>query len=203
LIFSQQVSNWSDLGAYFTSQPVVACLRHAGSGDHSTLDMGIMNSSWGGVIATAETPGSVWFNQTTYDEMRCINGATPATPGGSLIGAIGYADADQAVYKDKNGFDVANAQNVRQLKYNGFYPTRTAIRNGLYDLYSNAWLYTNPANGGIINTLAAYLAHFLQNPANVPAWRANYWATQGEMKYNRNPDNSYPSFVGAATPQLP
>ena len=126
-----------------------------------------------------------------------MNGATTASPSGSLVGAIGYADADQAT-------GVANtSQNVKQLKYNGFYPTRTAIRNGQYDFYTDAWLYTNPANGATVNNLAASMVAFAQDPLNVPASKANYWAAVGEMKYNRAADIGYPALAGATDPQLP
>jgi ABC-type phosphate transport system substrate-binding protein len=203
LIFSQGVANWSDLGAYFTAQPIVACLRHAGSGTHSTLDLAVVNSSWGSNVAqyenataSAYTPVT-WFNQSSTDEIKCINGGSTANPNGSLIGAIGYADADQAI-------GVANtSQNVKQLKYNGFYPTRTALRNGLYDFYTNAWLWTNPANGSTINNLAADMIAFAKVPTNVPPSKVNYWATQSEMKFNKATDNSYPGAVHATAPQLP
>lgn len=197
LIFSGYVADWSDLGAFFTPQAAVACLRHAGSGTHSALDLTVMNSGWGANTANTEAAGQIWFNQGSSDEMKCINGNSTATPTGSLIGAIGYADADQAI-------GVANvSQNVKQLKYNGFYPTRTAIRNGLYDFYTNAWLYTNLANGATVNALGASLITFAQEPANVPASKANYWAAVGEMKYNRGADNGYPGFTGASVPMLP
>lgn len=199
LIFSGYVSDWSDLGSYFTAQPVVACLRHAGSGTHSALDLTVMNSSWGANIVAAEAAGSptIWFNQGSGDEIKCINGNTTATPTGSLIGAIGYADGDQALGV------AATSQNVKQLKYNGFYPTRTAIRNGLYDFYSNAWLYTNPANAAVVNAVAADLVLYAQDPANVPATKANYWAAQAEMKFNRGAETAYPAFTGASIPMLP
>lgn len=197
MIFSQQVADWSDLGAYFTAQPVVACLRHAGSGTHSAFDATVMNSGWGANTVTAEAAGNVYFNQGSTDMIKCINGATTTTPNGSLIGAIGYADADQTVG------DANKSQNVKQLKYNGFYPTRSAIRNGLYDFYTNAWLYTNPANAASVNALADSLVTFAQDPANVPASKANYWAAVGEMKYNRGSDIGYPSYVGASIPMLP
>jgi ABC-type phosphate transport system substrate-binding protein len=197
LIFSGAATDWSDLGAYFTAQPIVSCFRHAGSGTHSAMDLTIMNANWGGNIQTSETPGSVWFNQGSGDEMKCINGNSTATPTGSLIGAIGYADGDQAIGTSNT------SQNVKQLKYNGFYPTRTAIRNGLYDFYTNAWLYTNPANGATVNGIAGSMITFAQNPNNVPASKANYWAAVGEMKFNRGADNGYPVFSGASVPMVP
>jgi ABC-type phosphate transport system substrate-binding protein len=193
LLFSGYVADWSDLGAYFTPQPVVACLRHAGSGTHAAFDLTVMNSLWGANIATAETPGFIWFNQGSSDEIKCVNGATTATPNGSLIGAIGYADADQAT-------GVANtSQNVIPVKYNGQFGTRTALRNGQYDFFTNAWLYTNGPTTGV----AAELVAFAKDPANVPASKINYWAAQDEMKFNRGADNTYPAFVGAASPMLP
>jgi hypothetical protein len=157
-----------------------------------------MNANWGSNISTAEAAGATWFNQGSGDEMKCVNGNNTATPTGSLIGAIGYADADQAT-------NVANtSQNVVPVKYNGQYGTRTAIRNGQYDFYTNAWLYTNPANSATINTLADSLVVFAQEPANVPAAKANYWAATGEMKFNRATDSAYPGFVGGASiPMLP
>jgi ABC-type phosphate transport system substrate-binding protein len=197
LIFSGVVADWSDLGAYFTAQPLVACLRHAGSGTHSALDFTVVNSNWGGTLPVEETPGSIWFNQGSTDEIKCVNGNATATPTGSLIGAIGYADADQAVGV------AATSQNVKQLKYNGFYPTRTAIRNGLYDFYTNAWLYTNTANPATVNNLANDLVVYAQEPTNVPASKANYWAAVGEMKFNRAADSAYPAFTGASIPMLP
>ncbi|HBG04795.1 MAG: hypothetical protein A2075_11650 [Geobacteraceae bacterium GWC2_58_44] len=198
LIFSGYVADWSDLGAYFTAQPAIACLRHAGSGTHSALDLTVMNSGWGSNTAVEEVPGQIWFNQGSGDEIKCVNGATTATPNGSLIGAIGYADADQPI-------GVANtSQNVKQLKYNGYYPTRSAVRNGQYEFYTNAWLYSNPANGATVNALAASLVDFAQQPANVPASKANYWAAVAEMKYNRGADVTYPGFFGGASdPQTP
>lgn len=197
MLFSQQTADWSDFGAYFTAQPTVACLRHAGSGTAAALDTTVMNSGWGTGLVTAETAGSVWFNQGSTDEMKCINGNSTATPNGSLIGAIGYADADQAV----GTANVSN--NVKLIKYNGVYPTRAAIRNGLYDFYTNAWLYTNPANAAATNAIANSLITFAQDPANVPASKVNFWAAVGEMKYNRTADTTYPAYVGASLPQLP
>ena len=209
LLFSGYIKNWSDLGAYFTPQPVVACLRHAGSGTHSALDLTVMNSGWGSVVASKEktstsagvkAPPFIYFNQGSGDEIKCINGNTDAATTGSLIGAIGYADADQALGV------AATSQNVRQLKYNGNYPTRTAIRNGQYDFYTNAWLYTNndatDANS-IVNDATNGLIVYAQNPLNVPASKTNYWAAKSEMKFNRGSDVAYPGKAVATSPQLP
>jgi hypothetical protein len=200
LIFSGYVTDWSDLGTYFTPQNVVACLHHAGSGTHAALDLTVMNSGWGTNMLAAEQASAptVWFNQGSGDEIKCINGNATTTPTGSLIGAIGYTDADQAV-------GVANtSQNVAPLKYNGLYPTRSVIRNGMYDFFTNAWLFTNPAaNTTTNNAVAAKLVAYALDPVNVPPIGINYWATQGEMRYNRISDTGYPSYTGASIPMLP
>jgi ABC-type phosphate transport system substrate-binding protein len=214
LLFSGVIKNWTDLGAYFTSAtPAVhVCLRHAGSGTHSALDLTVMNSGWGANTVIAEknvttgpaalrSPPFIWFNASSGDEIKCVNGASTANPNGlNTVGAIGYADADQAL-------GAANtSQNVAQLKYNGFYPTRTAIRNGLYDFYTNAWLYTN-ADATVANTIVndptVGLIVYAQNPANVPASKANYWAAGAEMKYNRAADTGYPAKAKATSIQTP
>ena len=198
LLFAGFVYDWADLGAYYTSQPAVVCLRHAGSGTHSTLDNTVMYSGWGNNVTVAEEDGHIWFNQGSSDEMKCINGNTTATPAGSLSGAIGYADADQKIG------EAGKSDNVKQLKYNGYYPTRTAIRNGQYDFYSNAWLYTNLNSGTTVNAIAADMIAYAQLGSNVPATKANYWAAQGEMRWNRAADNAYPTYLGgAADPQTP
>ncbi len=190
IIFSGYAANWTDLGAYFNAQPIVACLRHAGSGTHSAFDLTVMNSGWGANTVVAEVPGSIYFNQGSTDMIRCINGATTATPDGSLMGGIGYSDADQAVGVLN---DINNA-NVVAVKYNGVYPTRASIRNGLYDFYTDAWIYTNPLNTATVNALANSLITFAQNPDNIPVSKKNYWATTSEMKFNRAADTGYPAF---------
>jgi len=156
-----------------------------------------MNSNWGANTANAEVPGQIWFNQGSGDEVKCINGNSTASPDGALVGAIGYADADQAIGV------AATSQNVKQLAYNGFYPTRSAVRNGLYEFYTAAQLYTNPANGATVNAIAEDLVTYAKDPANIPAAKANYWAAATEMNYVRGTDAAYPAFIGASSPQLP
>ncbi|MFZ4856668.1 MAG: substrate-binding domain-containing protein [Desulfuromonadaceae bacterium] len=188
IIFSGYAANWKDLGDYFSDVPVVACLRHAGSGTHSAFDLTVMNGGWGMNTATAEAAGQIYFNQGSTDQVRCVNGSTATTPNGSLNGAIGYADADQSVGVSTS-FD---NQNVHAVAYNGVFPTRAAIRNGLYDFYTDAWIYTNPLNTATVNALASSLITFAQDPANIPVSKKNYWATTAEMKFNRSADNGYP-----------
>jgi len=202
-IFGNQAYDWSDFGAYFTAQPVVACLRHAGSGTHAAFDATVMKGAgWGVDIAQAENTDNslgpiTWFNQGSTDLIKCVNGNSTATTTGSLIGAIGYADADQST-------GVANvSQNVKAIKYNGVWPTRTTIRNGSYDFYTAAWLYTNSVNGSTVNNLANDLINFAKLPANIPADKVNYWAAKAEMKFLRGGDKQYPIYVGATSPMLP
>ncbi|MFH1984377.1 MAG: hypothetical protein ABIL58_21245 [Pseudomonadota bacterium] len=187
-IFSGQAWYWTDFGAWYNSDPIVACLRHAGSGTHSTLDWAVMRSAagdWGWPLVTEESAAdpTVWFNDGSSDEMKCIN---------TLAGAIGYADADQLEGK-------SNYENVHALKYNGIEPRRTKVRNGEYDFYSNQWLYFNHTP----TVFEEALVSFASDPAKIPASKAKFWAASGEMVYNKSNDRVYPGYIGAGLPQLP
>jgi hypothetical protein len=203
MLFSGQVSDWSQFGAYYTANPVVLCLRHAGSGTHATLDYAVMSAGttgWGAPLVTAEDPAGppvIWFNNGSGDMSNCINGDTTLTTTGSLIGAIGYSDADMVVGK------AASSQNIAQVKYNGFYPTRTHIRNGEYDFYAPSWLYYNNTHNSTDTNAILNMVTYAQNPANVPAAKANYWAALSEMQFVKSNDKAYPGFVGASVPMTP
>lgn len=208
MIFSTQVADWSDFGAYFPSQQIQVCYRHAGSGTHSTLDFAVVNAGgtgWGGGLPSVADPvgapggiaagglPKVYFNQGSGDMLKCINGMDPTHPTGQLLGAIGYSDADAALGV------AGSTENVKQLAYNGFYPTRTVVRNGLYDFYSPGMLYTYGAPAGITASVIA----FAKDPANIPANKVNYWATSDEMAASRADVTAYPGYTGATTSMLP
>jgi hypothetical protein len=188
-IFSGKAWYWTDFGAWYNPDPIVACLRHAGSGTHSTLDWAVMRSAagpdWGWPLVQVENAAepTVWFNDGSSDEMKCID---------TILGAIGYADADQLE-------GTSNFPNTHALKYNGVEPRRTKVRNGEYDFYSNQWLYFNRT----LTALESNLIAFASNPANIPSSKAKFWATQSEMVYNKTNDRLYPGYVGATNPQLP
>jgi hypothetical protein len=187
-IFSGQAWYWTDFGAWYNSDPIVACLRHAGSGTHSTLDWAVMRSAakdWGWPLVTTENAANptVWFNDGSSDEMKCID---------TITGAIGYADADQLE-------GTSNYPNTHALKYNGVEPRRTKVRNGEYDFYSNQWLYFKRA----LTPHETSLIAFASNPDNIPSTKAKFWATADEMVFNKADDRSYPGYVGADDPQVP
>ena len=204
-IFSGQSYYWTDFGGYYVPNvPVVACLRHAGSGAHATLDYAVMDhGGWGALPVSYQRTSNptVWFNDTSSDEMNCING------NGSWAGtgAIGYANADQL------GSSYANT--VR-LNYDGEAASRENIRNGNYNFCSNEWVYedTLSPSYAVTHPYIAPMMTFAAKPANIPGaptpsiWGADkslYWASSGEMHYNKNSDQKYPGYVGATNPQLP
>lgn len=198
-IFAGYATNWADFGGYFTAQPIVACLRHAGSGTAAALDFSVIRGNgWGNVLATYESPAAIWFNEGSTDMIKCVNGNSTATPTGSAIGAIGYADADQAIGA------AGTSQNVKAVKYNGHFGTRYSIRNGAYDFWTTQWVYedaarTSTAQRPVVDALIAYAS----DPANVPATKAKYWATKDEMKFFKGSEAEYPYLLGAINPQLP
>jgi hypothetical protein len=193
MIYNGQAYTWKDFGDWYPSLPIVACLRHAGSGTAATLDYAVMKGNgWGWGLVTAENASSptIWFNDGSSDEMNCVN---------TLSGAIGYADADQiagSVYYP----------NVHALKYQGVEPKRWKIRNGEYDFWSLQWIYGNPARTAYSSIKTGWivpLVNFAADPANVPSTKAEYWATDAEMVYMKSTDQSYPGYRGASLPQLP
>jgi hypothetical protein len=203
LLFSSQVSDWSFLGGYYTAQPVVLCLRHAGSGTHATLNYAVMNPTWGASLPSTQSAGPpiVWFNNATGDEENCINGDTSATGSGtgagSAIGAVGYADAF-VPFGPTLGVS-GKSQNIAQVKYQGFWPTRTHIRNGQYDFYAVSYLYTLGTPSTLLNNLITYA----KNPAYIPTSLANYWPAQSEMWFMKANDFSYPVPANATNGQTP
>jgi len=201
MIYSGQTYNWTDLGGDFASNPTVACMRHAGSGTHATLDNAIMHSLWGANLmicgvnntsaACTPAPGPTpYFNNGTGDEVNCVNGS------GAWSGtaAIGYFDADyQTLNPSKTG-------NVTQLTLDGVAATRVNIRNGRYNnFYANEHLYYTNTSDPTITAICSYASQ----AGNVPASEANFWAAGCEMNWNKATDADYPGYVGASCPQTP
>ncbi|MCU0588418.1 MAG: substrate-binding domain-containing protein [Syntrophobacteraceae bacterium] len=199
-IFSGQAFFWTDFGTNFSvtgnpSANIVGCYRHAGSGTHATMDFAVMKGNgWGASLPQNQVVGgpTVYFNDGSSDMMNCINGS--GTWNG--LGAIGYADADQAL---------ALPANTKALKYNGEAGSRVNVRNGLYDFWSVQWLYEDPAAPGYSNThpLVTELMAYASVPANVPSTKAAYWAAKDEMNFLKGTDQEYPAFTGCQDCQNP
>jgi hypothetical protein len=88
---------------------------------------------------------------------------------------------------------------VAAVAYNGVYPTRINIRNGLYDFYSAAQLYTNPTAHAAVNALAEDMLTFAAKPENIPATKVNFWASAKEMSFVKGNDKTYPVWVTGPT----
>jgi hypothetical protein len=217
-IFNGQSSYfWSDFGDGYsvtgktaqTNDFIVACIRHAGSGTVSTLDWSVMNSKWGAALAVNAQPvlggasETVYFNDGTPDEMNCVNGSGAWTG----AGAIGFADGDILIPASglTNPYTSTYAVN-----YNGFAPQRVNVRNGLYDFFTNEWLFINTSTypaGSAENTQFNNLIAYASNPTHITATtlqgKANYWTAVTEMKFNKSTDQKYPAYVGAtASPAM-
>ncbi len=190
-LFSGQVANWQDFGAGYANLDVTACLRHAGSGTHASLDLAVMNSAWGGNMVSFENAFSapfIYFNDSSSNLINCVD---------TQAGGVGYADAD------KND---GATNNVRRVKYQGEEPTRINIRNGIYEFWAAQWMFADPnepVQGAKKLQFFNLLADFAADPANIIGSKAKYWAAQDEMKFFKSTDFSYPQNVGASIPQLP
>jgi len=179
-IFSGQVANWNEFSASNPNLPVVACLRHAGSGTHATLDKAIMRGDFP-LLNTQITPENtfgeypvVWFNSGSSDEMNCIK---------DNAGAIGYADADRTP-----------PAGAKRLFWMGASGIKSNITNGIYDFWSNQWLYYAKSEPTAVRNLITSLNTYAGNGANMPVSLASYWAAEKEMKVSKVSDKTYPSF---------
>ncbi|BBO68365.1 hypothetical protein DSCA_22950 [Desulfosarcina alkanivorans] len=194
-IFSGQVTNWSDMG--YSSLPVAACLRHAGSGTHATLDAAVMRGD-SPLLKDEALPGSfpvfmgyvpvTYFNKGSSDEVKCVRDA-----GDAGFGAVGYADAD------KNGadFDPAEpkkADRIQRLKYMGADATVDTISNGIYDFWSAQWLYYRADEDPTVKAKVVELCNYASIGANIPASKAGFWAAEGDMKVTKSTDFAFPSW---------
>ena len=200
MIYSGQALYWKDFGDDYqvngdASHTVVACMRHAGSGTHATLDYAIMKGNgWGWPLLTTElTPAGTtnYFNDGTSQMLNCVKNAT----GLSTPGALGYADADRA----------APAGTTR-IQYQGADPNRPNIRNGRYDFWTKLWLFEdpNPPTGlyAMTHSWVKSLVNFSLNPDRLPGTKADFWATSCEMVYMKTTDQTYPGYVGAGSANL-
>lgn len=193
LLFSGQVGNWQDFGTGYANVPVVLCLRHAGSGTHSTLDYAVVKGNgWGGALVGYENRSddtdnydssmpATYFNDATGDELTCINGQT---------GAIGYADADKA---DFTTHLVSGKSNILAIKYNGEYPSADSIKSGRYDFWTNEWAFKDTTLSGSNLALVNSLLTFAADPAKIPAAETNFWVVQSGMTFEKATDQAYPS----------
>ena len=193
ILFSGQITNWNQLGSYFTSNPVKLCIRKPGSGTLVAFDKTVMTAGgqngWGSSYATImnsdltnAAPYTV-FNGSSTDEKNCIAGLdTFAAADGSTAlaaanGAVGFMDADTT--------SVANQ--FSRVSYNGVPPTRNNVRNGAYEFYTIGHMYNDNS------ALSQAVVNWVLNPANVPSGKAAYWASKNELKFMRGTDIGYPA----------
>ncbi|KFO68221.1 hypothetical protein ER57_05575 [Smithella sp. SCADC] len=176
LIFSGNVFNWSEIfdadGVAYDAQPLVACMRHAGSGTQASLEAYLMassNCSKYNYLAWQQSDGLVYFNDGSSDMMKCVNGYDNWLG----TGAIGYADADQTVGTG------TPYPNTSRIQLNGvpytlnFANMKAAMVNGQYNFYGAQHLY------GVAPTDP--ICTFLANPDNYSA----PFAAACEMTYTR------------------
>ncbi|MFP4474802.1 MAG: substrate-binding domain-containing protein [Desulfatibacillaceae bacterium] len=193
MIYSGQADYWDDFDSTLPNKKIVACLRHAGSGTHATLDAAIMRGD--AALATMENPtGSggapvIWFNDGSSDMMRCIDqngGFDTATHG-----AVGYADAD---------YDLVGKgyTNVSAVDYMGVTPSQEAIQNCAHTFWSAQWIFwdQNWVDTNLTSqeaTLITQLMSFASDGSNLPSTKATWWSAQDDMNCSKATDWSFPT----------
>ncbi len=208
-IFSQAVTDWSQIFTNWPSTPITLCLRVAGSGTYATLDAAVMstnkNSSGLPTLDSVQYynqngyPNNVWFNNTTGDMANCIL---------NNPGAIGIMDASQG----GSAQTAALNGTFGPLKFNGNYPTAANVANGLYDRF---WTLehifqwdgksTKPVNWGSAypSKTVTDMMSFVNNmtPAQFTGYSqlssyTSFWNLSTNMNQNKGNDFTFPPAVG-------
>lgn len=192
-IFSGQVNDWSDMG--YGALPIAACLRHAGSGTHATLDAAVMRGD-SPLLVDEALPGSfpvnmgftpvTYFNKGSSDLVKCVRDA-----GNAGYGAVGYADAD----KNGAGYNsYAKVSNCQRLQYMGADAGASTIKNGIYDFWSAQWLYFRADEDPDVKAKVLELCAFAADGLNMPPSRAGFWAAENDMKVVKATDFTFPTW---------
>jgi hypothetical protein len=202
LIFSNKVNNWREFGPWYPDLPIVQCMRHAGSGTHATLEIGVFRGDanvWDTTIGGASPTWTVLQSTESTDP----NGSEPVVwhyeSSTDLTedcldfyyGAVGYIDADKIL-----GNDTVNS--CHEVKFEGVEPTREKVKFGEYSFWAGQKCFWDT---GAISTVQANLAtalmDFAKDPANLNnvdfGQKANFWATDNEMTVSKSSDAAYPS----------
>lgn len=214
-LFSGAVANWNDFGGTYVNKPVTLCLRHAGAGTLSVLDVGLMqsyNSGWGASLVTSENRVNsgnpapyIYFNDLVSDELNCLSWASGNTtfsgadtlPTSIAGGGVGIADADNA----------NKANNYTEVKFNGVPASRVAMRDGIYD---NFWtmdrLYVPTGLPQSVLEVYGEMLLLAGDPTQININtvgnpRQNYYGSTTELNYLKNTSTFYPGVYKAAPNQ--
>jgi hypothetical protein len=152
----------------------------------------------------------VYFNDGTGDELDCIN---------NYAGAIGYADADKATvsgtcttkadpyHSGKTIWDSSSCTvgwtniwkdsthqeaSVKEIAYQGEYPTPDGVMNGRYDFWTNEWAYISKKLTGDNLTAAGSLLSYVSG--KIPAAELPFWVDDANIHFTKSADSVEPGF---------
>lgn len=179
MVFSGDAWNWADFDPNYPVKDIIACLRHAGSGTHATLDAAVFRAD--GTLLTTEAAPYVYFNDGSGDMMKCIDENAGEDTGS--FAAVGYADADQSV-----------GANTHAINYNGAPASKNNIMKGVHSFWSYQNIYECEASDPA-HALVVELMDFASDPANLPASKAAWWAAVNEMNVEKANDFAFPVFI--------
>ena len=164
LIYSGKAQNWRDFGPSYVNKDIIACLRHAGSGTHATLDAAIMRGDW--PLVTYEDAPYIYFNDGSSDLMKCVNqnGGQSTTN----YAAVGYADADQAL-RCGPGQTYAN---TTEIDHEGVSAAKDNIKYGVYNFWAAQWLFECDPGNPTLHPWMLNLMNFASDAANLPVSKA-------------------------------
>jgi len=200
-IMSGQAVLWTDFGLGYGSgngDQITLCARDAGSGTHATLTYGILREAAAGAPGIGNyfvgswAPALTIYNDSTTPLMFCVSNTS---------GAIGYADADNALSTPSQGGTTYTG--AVPMSYEGVYPNRRSIRNGVYDnFYSEEWVFestTTPDYTANTTLWGNFMTAVSNGSALNSTTRANFWASLDEMVFMKSADYTYPTYIAPET----
>jgi ABC-type phosphate transport system substrate-binding protein len=180
LIYSTQVAYWEDIFGGTQTRLIDACLRHAGSGTHATLDAAVMRGDYSLQVYGEPDLPHFWFNESSGS----VSGAGSGMAGcvSTKPNAIGYADADISL----------GGSTASLVDYQGVAPTKANVLNGRYDFWSYQHGYYK--NTEPTKAVTDKLFTWSSKAANMPAGLATYWAAEEEMRVYKANDFTAPQW---------
>lgn len=212
-LFAGNISHWGRLKGFefYSANPVVLCLRHAGSGTHATLDKVVFRDDTKQntrrdysnplaltddmpLVTTQDTSAAPYkfFYESSSKMKVCIedNGRTATgSPIPFNAKAIGYLDADQVSFK------------AHQMKYQGSPAFDIAVRNagtggtnpyidkGSYDFWSAQNVYFKSADDVTLGNLITDMMDYAETA--IPLSKSGIWTTGAALKVVKPTDASF------------
>jgi hypothetical protein len=206
-LFSGHIPYWGRLKGFelYNSNPVVLCLRHAGSGTHATLEKAVFRDDTKNpddatalqLVKYQDTSAAPYkfFYESSSNMKLCVedNGRTATgSPIPFNARAIGYMDADQVSTKaHQMKYQGSPAIDITLFNNRATNPgvTNPYINKGSYDFWSAQNVYFKTADNAALGNLISEMMDFAETA--IPTTKTGIWSTGAALKVVKPTDESF------------